>query len=192
MGKNFLDDLGDALVKTTRDIGKKANKIYEGQKLQTKIAGEELAIEKLKTEIGNRLYGQYTQGAVLGEEMYKLCEKIDQHVKTVEKYKNEAAGLKGCKICPACHRSVDKEAAFCSYCGSPCPEPEQAEEEALEEEEQPFREEEQDEGAEPSPEEEKEGEGKEVEPEAVAEPEAVQDQEEALQEMQEENGEEPV
>lgn len=139
MGKSFFDELGEALVKTTKDIGKKASQVYEGQRLQNKISGEELAVEKLKTEIGDRIYQQYLEGAVLGEEIFKLCEKIDHHLEMEDKYKNQAAGLRGCKLCPVCHKAVDKEAAFCSYCGSPCPDPKpEKEQEEVGMEAQPF------------------------------------------------------
>lgn len=124
MKKNFFDGLGDALSRTTKDLSKKAGQIYETQKIQTKIAGEEHMVEKLKEEIGSLIYERYQAGEELDEKLKAFCEEIDGHRNVIDGYKSAAADLKGCKICPSCKKPVDREVAFCPYCGAPCPSPE--------------------------------------------------------------------
>ena len=44
----------------------------------------------------------------------------------IREYKDNAANLKGEKICPSCEREVDINVSFCPYCGTSCPTPEPA------------------------------------------------------------------
>lgn len=139
MKKSFFDGLGDALSRTTKDLSKKAGQIYETQKLQTKVSGEEHMIEKLKADIGELLYKRYQAGAELDDEIRAVCEEIDGHLNVIAGYKDAAADLKGCKICPSCKKTVDRGVSFCPYCGAPCPnpEPEKAEGEVVDEDGNP-------------------------------------------------------
>lgn len=134
MGKTFLDDLGETITRTTKDLSKKAGKIYEAQKLQSRISGEERMIEKIKGDIGSLIYSRYKENTELDDELLVLCEEIDQHLAAIRGYKDEMADLKGRKICPSCGKSVDRDAAFCSYCGTACPNPEPVKEEPAAEE----------------------------------------------------------
>ena len=125
MGKTtFLDGLGESITRKTRDLSKKAGQIYESQKLQSRISGEERMIEKLKEDIGNLIYSRRNEGTEYDGELAALCEEIDQHVAAIAAYKKSAASIRGCKICPACKRTVEKDALFCPYCGTACPDPE--------------------------------------------------------------------
>ena len=64
----------------------------------------------------------------MDEELQNLCQEIRQHLDAIAEYKDAAADLKGRKICPSCKRAVEKDAAFCPYCGTACPNPEPEEE----------------------------------------------------------------
>nr|WP_294530712.1 zinc ribbon domain-containing protein [uncultured Blautia sp.] len=132
MRKGFFDGLSETLTRTTKDLSKKAGQIYETQKIQSKVSGEEHMIEKLKSDIGNLIYSRYCEGAELDEELQNLCQEIRQHQDAITEYKDAAADLKGRKICPSCKRAVDKDVAFCPFCGTACPNPEPDEEVAAE------------------------------------------------------------
>ena len=124
MGTDFFDELGETLTRTARELGERAEQIYETQKIRNKISGEERIVDKLMADMGNLLYRRYKSGETLDGELVTFCEEIDQHFLKIKEYKENAADLKGKKICPSCGKAVDKEVSFCPYCGTACPEPE--------------------------------------------------------------------
>lgn len=145
MGADFFDGLGETLTRTAKEFGERAEQIYEVQKIRNKISGEERIVDKIMVDVGNLIYKRYRSGEVLDGELSVLCEEIHQHVLKIKAYKEDAADIKGKKICPSCEKAVDKEVSFCPYCGAPCPEPkaeEIAEEEIKEVYEENFSQEE--------------------------------------------------
>lgn len=128
MGTDFFDELGETLSRTAREFGERAGSLYETQKLRTKIAGEEHAVNKAMAELGKTLYRAYRNGQELTEEQKGWCEQIDQHKEIISRYKAEMAGKKGKKICPSCGEAVDLSVSFCPYCGAACVTQEPAEE----------------------------------------------------------------
>jgi len=78
-------------------------------------------------DIGDVIYSRHSQGDGIDNELSSLCQEIDRHYLKIREYKDNAANLKGEKICPSCEREVDINVSFCPYCGTPCPTPEAAE-----------------------------------------------------------------
>ena len=134
MANDFFNNLSKNLSKTAKDAKKKVNIMYEVQKLQNRITGEEKSIEKVKSELGNLIFSKFEAGEVLGGDLTALCDQICSHLKAIDELKAEAADKKGQKICPGCKKSIDKMVAFCPYCGTACPVPEPEEEDYKEEE----------------------------------------------------------
>ena len=200
MGTDFFDELGETLSRTAREFGERAGSLYETQKLRTKIAGEEHAVNKAMAELGKTLYRAYRNGQELTEEQKGWCEQIDQHKEIISRYKAEMAGKKGKKICPSCGEAVDLSVSFCPYCGAACGE--KKEEEAPAKETEVMEEDASEENAETSDDtvisEEEETAEKEVvlEEEETAEKAVVLEEEEAaekevvLEEKKTETGEE--
>ena len=134
MAADFFDGLVKTISKTTKELGKttkelgaRAEQTIEAQKIRNKITGEERIIEKIKVDIGDVIYRRHSQGDGIDNELSSLCQEIDQHYLKIREYKDNAANLKGEKICPSCEREVDINVSFCPYCGTPCPTPEEAE-----------------------------------------------------------------
>ena len=134
MAADFFDGLVKTISKTTKELGKttkelgaRAEQTIEAQKIRNKITGEERIIEKIKVDIGDVIYRRHSQGDGIDNELSSLCQEIDQHYLKIREYKDNAANLKGEKICPSCEREVDINVSFCPYCGTPCPTPEPAE-----------------------------------------------------------------
>lgn len=127
MATEFFDGLVKTISKTTKEIGSRAEQTIEAQKLRNKIAGEERIIAKIKEDIGDVIYRRHSQGDGIDNELSSLCQEIDQHYLKIREYKDNAANIKGQKICPSCEREVDITVSFCPYCGTPCPTPELAE-----------------------------------------------------------------
>ena len=128
MGTDFFDGLVKTFSKTTKELGKttrelgaRAEQTIEAQKIRSKITGEERIIEKIKVDIGDIVYRRHSQGDGIDSELSALCQEIDQHYLKIREYKDNAANLKGEKICPSCEREVDINVSFCPYCGTSCP-----------------------------------------------------------------------
>lgn len=127
MAAEFIDGLVKTISKTTKEIGIRAEQTIEVQKIRNKIAGEERIIEKIKEDIGDVIYRRHSQEDGLDNELSSLCQEIDQHYLKIREYRDNAANIKGQKICPSCEREVDITVSFCPYCGTPCPTPEPVE-----------------------------------------------------------------
>ena len=121
MGKEFFDGLGEAITKTARELGGRAETLYETQKMKNRISGEERQIRKIMAELGRIIYRRYLDGTPLEDSQRVLCEQIDQRMEKIARYKESLAGVKGRKICPSCGSSVDGSASFCPHCGAVCP-----------------------------------------------------------------------
>ena len=120
MAKDFFEELGEAITKTAREIGGRAEVLYGTQKLKNKISGEERQIQKIMEELGKVLYRRYREGVPLDDLQRRLCEQIDQRMTRIEQYKEEMAGVRSKKVCPSCGTVVDQDAAFCHHCGAAC------------------------------------------------------------------------
>ena len=121
MGRDFFDGLGEAISNTARELGGRAENLYETQKMKNKISGEEKQIQKIMAELGRMLYKRYLDGVPPDEAQRILCEQIDQRMDRISHLKEGLAGVRGRKICPSCGSSVDGSAAFCPHCGAACP-----------------------------------------------------------------------
>lgn len=127
MAAEFIDGLVKTISKTTKELSARAEQTIEAQKIRNRITGEERIIEKIKEDIGDVIYRRHSQGDGIDNELSSLCQEIDQHYLKIREYKDNAANIKGQKICPSCEREVDITVSFCPYCGTPCPTPEPAE-----------------------------------------------------------------
>ena len=131
MGADFFDGLGETLTKTAREIGERAEQIYEVQKLRNRISGEERMVDKILTDVGNLIYKRFESGEEMEPEITVLCEEVRQHIRKIREYKRQAAGMRGQKVCRSCGKAIDKEVSYCPYCGTACvfeePDPETSE-----------------------------------------------------------------
>lgn len=128
MGNDFFDGLSETLTRTAKELGGKAESMYETQKLRSRISSEERLVSKTMEDMGKIIYNRYEAGEAMEGELADLCEKISQHMQMVSGLKEKLADRKGQKICLSCRKAVDRDASFCPYCGAICPTPESEEE----------------------------------------------------------------
>ena len=119
--KDFFEGLGETLSRTAKNLSDRASNVYETQKIRSKIASEERAIEKLKNDIGTLIYARYEEGEQFDGELGRLAAEITAHRAAIHSLEDDNANLKGKRICPSCRREVPADAQFCPACGSPCP-----------------------------------------------------------------------
>lgn len=138
MANDFFDNFGETISRTARELSEKAENFYEVQKLRNQISAEERVVSKAMERLGSIIYKRYEGGEAVDDEIAGICGEISRHVSKIHELKDSAAGKAGQKICPSCHRTIDKEVFFCPFCGTACedkkekPEEEVFREEAVE------------------------------------------------------------
>lgn len=123
MAKDFFGSLGETLTKTAKELSRRAEEVYETQRLKNKISGEERQIEKAMADLGRIIYKRYKKEIPVDDAQKALCEQIDQRMEQIEKYKTDISELKvkNKRFCPSCGSPLAKDDAFCSQCGAACP-----------------------------------------------------------------------
>lgn len=120
MANDFFDGLGETISRTARELSEKAENFYEVQKLRNQISGEERVVSKAMETLGRLIYKRYESGEAVDDEIAGICGEISKHMNKINELKGSAAGKAGQKICPSCHRTIDREVLYCPYCGTPC------------------------------------------------------------------------
>lgn len=123
MAKDFLGNLGQALSKTVKELSGRAEDAYETQRLKNKISAEERQIDKIMADLGKIVYRHYKEEVPVDDAQKALCEQIDQRMEQIEQLRTDINDLKirSRRICPSCGKEVEKNAAFCKFCGAACP-----------------------------------------------------------------------
>ena len=123
MAKDFFGNLGQALSKTAKELSGRAEDVYETQRLKNKISAEERQIDKIMADLGKIVYQRYKEAVSVDDVQKALCEQIDQRMEQIEQLRTDINDLKirTRRICPSCGKEVEKNAAFCKFCGAACP-----------------------------------------------------------------------
>ena len=123
MAKDFFGNLGQALSKTAKELSGRAEDAYETQRLKNKISAEERQIDKIMADLGKIVYRHYKEEVPVDDAQKALCEQIDQRMEQIEQLRTDINDLKirTRRICPSCGKEVEKNAAFCKFCGAACP-----------------------------------------------------------------------
>ena len=123
MAKDFFGNLGQALSKTAKELSGRAEDVYETQRLKNKISAEERQIDKIMADLGKIVYQHYKEEVPVDDAQKALCEQIDQRMEQIEQLRTDINNLKirSRRICPSCGKEVEKNAAFCKFCGAACP-----------------------------------------------------------------------
>ena len=129
MAKDFFGNLGQALSKTAKELSGRAEDAYETQRLKNKISSEERQIDKIMADLGKIVYQRYKEEVPVEDAQKALCEQIDQHKDQIEQLRANISDLKikTRRICPSCGKEIEKDAAFCRFCGAACPTQEEEE-----------------------------------------------------------------
>ena len=123
MAKDFFGNLGQAISKTAKELGGRAEDAYETQRLKNKISAEERQIDKIMADLGKIVYQRYKDEVPVDDAQKALCEQIDQRREQIDQLRADINDLKvrTRRICPSCGKEIEKDAAFCRFCGAACP-----------------------------------------------------------------------
>lgn len=121
LGK-IISEKAEVVSKKTGEVvdvvAKKTEQTVEVTKIKSQINLMERNNERDFTHIGKMIYEKYKKGEEVGTEFIELCEAIAERDASIQKSKEEIAGIKGMEICPNCDAHLDAEAKFCSKCGA--------------------------------------------------------------------------
>lgn len=90
----------------------------EIQRLRGQIRTLERGNEADMLEMGRFLYEKYQAGEAMDEQVQMLCEKIDNRTESIERHQAKIEEIKGTSTCAECGKQVEKEMAYCPYCGA--------------------------------------------------------------------------
>lgn len=114
---DFLDEMGRKISETVDTVSKKAEETFEVQRLRNQINSLERKNEKDYIELGKMVFSRYQNRENIDTVSAGYCEEIVRRDVVIEQYKNDMAEKKGMEKCPACGAHIEKESAFCNYCG---------------------------------------------------------------------------
>lgn len=119
--KGFLEDLGKKIGETAESFTNKAGEVVEIQRIRNQIHTMERSNDRDFRDIGRMVYDKYKDGEVIDTEMVCICEEIEKREASVEELEQMIADVKGTVNCPDCQKPLEKDMAYCPYCGAKVP-----------------------------------------------------------------------
>jgi len=90
----FIDELAKRFGDVVKKVGEKSEQLVELGKLNYELFKEEDAIKRLYREIGQAVYEAYKQENNSLNDIYRLCQEIDEHKGRIEELKKQMDSLK--------------------------------------------------------------------------------------------------
>lgn len=117
---DFFDKLGKKASDTYKVTAEKTGKLAKEAKLRMKMNENKSDINDLYKQIGKKIYEKHIIDDIVNikDEIKEECKKIDELSKENENMLKEILTLKDKKQCPSCFEQIDKDAEYCSKCGT--------------------------------------------------------------------------
>lgn len=115
----FFDNLGKKVSEAGQKTIQKTKELSDTTKLNTMIADEEKRINNNYFQIG-KLYASVHRENCDEEFSGMISAIVDSEMK-IKDYKRQIQDIKGVQRCEKCGAEVQKDAAFCSFCGASMP-----------------------------------------------------------------------
>lgn len=112
----FLDEISKKISQTSQDVVQKTKDTAESLRLSNAVSDEEKRVQSLYQEIGKRYFELYADSCA--EEFATLVQDIKNAHTTIANYNDQIKRIKGIVSCPNCGSDVDRNAPFCSNCGT--------------------------------------------------------------------------
>ena len=123
--EKFLDKVKTTFDKATDEAGKyskiaieKTSSIVNRTKLQFAVNEAENKLFSIMAELGEFVYGEYSEGAEFPEEIASKCNDIDSLKEEINSLKKKIAEAKDAQLCNECGSFNDKTNVYCSTCGA--------------------------------------------------------------------------
>lgn len=126
----FIDELKKSAVDFAGKAKQKTTKITGITKINLAIKSNESKLAAVYEEIGRLFYLAEREGTDNTEAIATAIMKADKYNADIELAKRDLAKLRDVKNCDACGNEIDRDFAFCNFCGAKqeIPETEVAEE----------------------------------------------------------------
>ncbi len=99
-------------------VAKKTEEVVNVSKLKIEQSSVEAKLKADFERLGKLCYYSMQDGEEKNEAAYKsVMEDISSKLEQIEALKTEIENMKDKKLCPGCHRYVNTNSAFCSFCG---------------------------------------------------------------------------
>ena len=123
MSEDFFGDLGKSISRATQNAVGRTSTFFESTKISALISSEQKELDKLYQMVGETVVNNVGDAGIveLDEEIRELISEIRISQGRIHELKTELAGVRGMKVCPACHELVPAEGAFCPQCGEAMP-----------------------------------------------------------------------
>lgn len=112
----FFDELGKKLTQSSQDVVQKTKDTAEVLKLNNMIADAEKSIENLYSQLGKAYFELHADSSE--DPLSSIINDIKLAQKTISDCQKEIQQIKGLCICTNCGANLEKEALFCSRCGT--------------------------------------------------------------------------
>ncbi len=114
---SIFDKIGEGVKSFTE----KASDVVETSKISAKINAEKNVIGTLRARIGEIVFEQFKNGAVLEPEVVELCNNIKESENVITKLEEEINRIKNVENkpsqCKKCGATLKPNAKFCPECG---------------------------------------------------------------------------
>ena len=114
----FIDELKKSAVDLAGKAKQKTTKITGITKINLAIKSNESKLASVYEEIGRLFYLAEREGTDNTEAIATAIMKADKYNADIELAKRELAELRAVKTCDECGNEIDRDFAFCNFCGA--------------------------------------------------------------------------
>ena len=114
----FIDELKKSAVDFADKAKQKTTKITGITKINLAIKSNESKLAAVYEEIGRLFYLAEREGTDNTEAIATAIMKADKYNADIELAKRDLAKLRDVKNCDACGNEIDRDFAFCNFCGA--------------------------------------------------------------------------
>ncbi len=114
----FIDELKKSAVDFAGKAKQKTTKITGITKINLSIKSKEAKLATVYEEIGRLFYLAEREGLDNTEDIATCIMQADKYNSDIELAKRELAQLRKVKTCDECGNEIDRDFAFCNFCGA--------------------------------------------------------------------------
>ena len=115
---DFFEDAVVSIKKASKNVGEKANEVYDVSKKKINVAELKNKINSTEAELGHIVYEAKKNNTDYEEKIepyITLLNKLNEQIKILQK---EMDQIKKIITCPNCQTTNPEKAKFCFHCGA--------------------------------------------------------------------------
>jgi len=117
--KDIWQDIKSGVLTAAEKVGETGKKAYQASRLALREADLRRSLKDNLARLGRIYYKmEETETEPELEVVDELMASVKALDEALEKIEEEKGSMKNAKVCPVCGRRNDRDAAFCSGCGT--------------------------------------------------------------------------